>query len=314
MLNDRKIRMSVILFLVLILAGAGTTSEAQDFSKVQIQTEHVTGNISVLTGGGGNVGVSTGNDGVLLIDASYAPLADRIRAAVAALSGKPVRFVVNTHWHQDHTGGDDAFARAGAVIVAQENVRKRVGTAQYNEFFKRTTPPLPGSALPMVTFSRDITFHLNGDEIAVFHINPAHTDGDAVVQFRKSNVIHTGDLYFNGMYPFIDVSAGGSIDGMIAASDRLLRLCDGKTKVIPGHGPLSDREGLAAYRAMLAAIRDRVVDGIRAGKTLDEIVASRPTQAFDPVWGKGFMKPDLFVKIVHAGLMKKMSGKPSQPE
>jgi cyclase len=301
---NARIRSAGIFFLVLIFISAATFSDAQDFSRVQIQTEKITGNIYVLSGGGGNVGVSAGNDGVFVIDASYAPLAERIKAAIAALGGTPARFVLNTHWHPDHTGGDEYFARAGAVMVAHENVRKRLSAPQFLAFFQKTIPPVPASARPIITFSRDITFHLNGDDIYVFHVEPAHTDGDAVIRFLKADVIHMGDLYFNGMYPFIDLDAGGSIDGMIAATDRILQLCDGKTKVIPGHGPVSNRAGLTAYRAMLLAIRDRVADEIREGKTLNAIIATRPTREYDPVWGQGFMKPELFVRIVHDSLIK----------
>lgn len=217
---------------------------------------------------------------------------------------RTVPFNFNTHWHQDHTGGNENFVKAGAVVVAHENVRKRLSTEQFIDFLKKTIPPLPESALPVITFNQDMTFHLNGDEIYAFHIERAHSDGDAVVYFKKSAVIHMGDIYFNGMYPFIDLYAGGSIHGMITAVERVLMLCDGNTKVIPGHGPLSDKAGLEAYLKMLVVVRDRIAREIKAGKTLDAVIASRPTRDFDPAWGKGFLKTEQFVKIVYDSLIK----------
>jgi len=242
-----------------------------------------------------------------MIDTSYAPLTDKIKAAIATFSDKPVHFMVNTHWHQDHTGGNENFAKSGAILVAQENVRKRLSSAQYIPFLKKTISPLPASALPIITFNEHVTFHLNGDEIYIFHIENVHTDGDAIVHFRNSNVIHMGDIYFNGMYPFIDLSAGGSINGMITAVERVLTLCNDNTKIIPGHGPLSEKTGLEAYRKMLVAVRDRVNREIKAGKNLDAIIASRPTRDFDQAWGNGFMKPDLFVRIIYDSLVKDKS-------
>ncbi len=304
-MHKRRIRGIVVFLFALIIAGTGVHSSAQDFANMQIQTEKIAGNTFMLSGGGGNIGVSAGNDGVLMIDASYAQLSGKIRAAVAAISGKPVRFVVITHWHQDHTGGNQNLAGEGAVLVSHENVRKRLSTEQFIEFLSKKIkiPPLPESALPVITMKQEVTFHLNGEEIRVFHIELAHSDGDAVVHFRTSNVIHMGDLYFNGLYPFIDLSAGGSINGMIKAVKQVLALCDGDTKVIPGHGPLSDRAGLENYLKMLVAVKDKVAREIKRGKTLEAAVAARPTSDFDSAWGKGFLKPDQFVTIVYSSLI-----------
>ena len=298
-----RTRLISFLALFLLLAGLGAYSGAQDFDTVEIQTVKVTEGVYLLIGAGGNIGVSAGEDSVFMIDDQYAPLTDKIKAATLAISDKPVQFVINTHWHEDHTGGNENFGKAGAVIVAHENVRKRLSAEQFVEFFKRTIPPSPKSALPVITFSRDVTFHLNGDEMHVFHVEHAHTDGDAIIHFRKTNVIHMGDIYFEGMYPFIDLSAGGSIDGMIAAVDQVFTIIDGNTKVIPGHGPLSDKAGLKAYRKMLAAVREGVALQIKAGKTLDEILASRTTREFDSAWGKGFLKPEQFVEIIYNSLI-----------
>jgi glyoxylase-like metal-dependent hydrolase (beta-lactamase superfamily II) len=295
----RQIRLVGILLLVLFMGQTGAYSATQDFANVQIQTEKVADNVFMLSGAGGNIGVSAGKDCVFMIDTSYAPLTNKIKAAIATFSGKSIQYVVNTHLHQDHTGGNENFVKAGAVMVAHENVRKRLSTEQFIKFLKKTIPPLPESALPVITFSQDVTFHLNGNEIFVFHIERAHTDGDAIVHFKKSNVIHMGDIYFNGMYPFIDLSAGGSINGMISAVERVLLLCDQNTKVIPGHGHLSDKSELEEYLKMLVAVRDRITREIKAGKPLDAVIASQPTRDLDPTWGKGFMKPEQFVRIVY---------------
>jgi glyoxylase-like metal-dependent hydrolase (beta-lactamase superfamily II) len=303
----RKIRLAGIVLLILFIGQTRVYSAAQDFTNVQIQTQKVADNVFMLVGAGGNIGVSTGKDCVLMIDTSYAPLADKIKAAIAAVSDKPIQYVVNTHWHQDHVGGNEYFAKAGATVVAQDNVRKRVSTEQVVKILNRTVPPLPESAWPVITFSRSVTFHLNGNEIFIFHIPRAHTDGDAVVHFMKSNVIHMGDIYFNGTYPFIDIFSGGSIKGMIAAVKQILLLCDQDTKVIPGHGHLSNKAELEEYLKMLVTVRDRISREIKAGKTLDAVLAAKPTSDLDPVWGKGFMKPEMFVTIVYESVAKEKS-------
>ena len=274
----------------------------QDFSKVEIKTEKLADGVWMLTGAGGNIGVSAGADGVFLVDDQYAPLTGKIRAAVAALSDKPIRFVLNTHWHGDHVGGNENLGKTGVVIVAQENVRKRMSTEQFNKMFDKREPPSPAAALPLVTFVDSISFHLNGDDVEAFHVPPAHTDGDAIVYFRKANVLHMGDTFFNGMYPFVDLSSGGSIAGMIGACDRGLSMGDAAMKVIPGHGPLGTKADLKAFRDMLAASRDAVALLVKAGKTLDEVKASKPTAALDEKWGKGFVKPDVWATLLYTDL------------
>jgi len=278
---------------------------AQDegFDKVEVTPAKVTEGIYVLTGRGGNIGVSVGEDGVFVIDDQYAPLTTKIRAAVATLTPQPIRFVVNTHWHGDHTGGNENLGKMGIVIVAHENVRKRMSVEQFIEASK--VPASPKAALPIITFGDAVTFHLNGDDVRSFHVAPAHTDGDTIVHFKKANVVHMGDCFFNGIYPFIDLSSGGSIDGVIAAADQVLGIVDMNTKIIPGHGPVGDKAALQIYRDVLATVRDRVKAMVAAGKTLDQVKAAQPTKDFDGKWGTGFMKPDVWTAIVYQSLKGK---------
>ena len=288
--------------LSILAAAAPAAAQGRDLSNVEIKTEQLAPGVYMLTGEGGNIGLSVGDDSPFIVDDQFAPLTDKIVAAVRAVTDKPVRFVVNTHWHGDHTGGNENFGKAGAVIVAHDNVRKRMSTEQFNDVFKSTTPASPKAALPVVTFAQSVTLHLNGDTVLVTHVPPAHTDGDSIVHFTKANVIHMGDLFMNGFYPFIDVGSGGHVDGVVGAAEKALAMANDETKIIPGHGPLADKASLQAFRDMVKTVRDRVSALVKEGKSLEEVQAAQPSKEFDAKWGGGFMKPDQFVGLIYASL------------
>ncbi len=290
-----------VLAVSMWLAGVALAQD-NDFSKVEVKVVPVAGGVSMLVGEGGNIGVTTGKDGTFLIDDQFAPLLPKIRAAVKTLGDGPIRFVVNTHFHGDHTGSNALLGESGAVLIAQDNVRKRLGIERVNPRTKERTPPSPPAAWPVVTYADGVTLFLNGDELEVTHVARAHTDGDSIIRFRKANVIHMGDVFFNGNYPFIDVDSGGSIDGIVAAVDKVLPTIDGGTKLIPGHGPLGTKADLQAYRDVVAGIRDRVKALIAQGKTLDQVIAAKPSAQWDATWGKGYMGPDVFVSFVYRSL------------
>ncbi len=288
----------------LSVMGLAAVTTAQDMANVTIKAQLVAGNVYMITGSGGNMGLSVGADGAFLIDDQFAPLTARISETIRELTPNPVRFVINTHWHGDHTGGNENLGKAGAIIVAHDNVRRRMSVEHFMDAFNRTIPASPDGALPVITFAESMTFHHNGDEIRVRHVGPAHTDGDSIVFFRNANVIHMGDTFFSGMYPFIDVSTGGSISGMIQAAETVLALADDQTRIIPGHGPLSGVTELRASRAMLRIVHDRVQNLIRDGRSRNEVIAAEPTGDLDSVWGGGFMKPDQWVGIVFDGMTR----------
>jgi glyoxylase-like metal-dependent hydrolase (beta-lactamase superfamily II) len=291
--------------LVSFVAWSAALAQQQDFSKVQIQTVPVAPGVNMLVGSGGNIGVSSGDDGVLIVDDQYAPLTEKIKAAVTAIDSDPIRFVVNTHWHGDHTGGNENMGGAGSVIVAHENVRRRMSTEQVSAFFKRTTPASPKKALPVVTFADEVTFHWNGDDLHVFHVDPAHTDGDSIIHWTKANVFHMGDLFFNGGFPFIDLESGGNVDGVIAAADKVAGLANDSSKIIPGHGPLATKKDLVAYRDVLKTIRGRIQTQVTAGKSLEEVKASSPTKDWDETLGKGFINGERLTEFVYNSLKGK---------
>jgi glyoxylase-like metal-dependent hydrolase (beta-lactamase superfamily II) len=288
--------------VVAVAMGAGVMAQNRDFSQVEIKTDKLTDDLYMLTGAGGNIGVSVGPDGAMLIDDQFAPLSDKIKAAVGKLTDRPIRLLVNTHYHGDHVGGNENFGKDGAVIVAQDNVRKRLATPMVRG--QDTIPATPAAGLPVVTFANDLSLHLNGRDIQILHMPRAHTDGDAVIFFQGANVVHMGDTFFNGLYPRIDLQGGGSINGMIAATDAVLKRTDDRTKIIPGHGPLGDRKSLQVFHDMLVGSRDAVAALIKAGKSRDEALAAKPTAKWDETWGKGFMKPDAYAGTIYDDLKK----------
>lgn len=297
--NMMKTFASLSLFTVFAAFAAAQDSRPSAPPSVAIKSTNVAGHVWMLEGRGGNIGVSVGSDGVFMIDDQFAPVSKMIADEIAKLSKESIRFLVNTHHHGDHTGGNENFGKSGAIIVAHENVRKHMTADQLEKAMKAGEKGEPIKAsLPVVTFAESVTFHWNDDEIRVIHMPPAHTDGDSIVHFLKADVIHTGDLFFNGSYPVIDAKHGGSIDGMIAVADKILALTTEKTKIIPGHGPLAAPKDLEAFRDVLKEIRGRIVKLLDEKKSVDEIVAAKPTADFDDKWGRGFMKADGWVKNV----------------
>lgn len=288
----------------LALAATGASAQ-QDYSRVEIKATKITDTTYMLTGAGGNIGLSVGEDAVFVIDDQFAPLTPKITAAIARITPKPVKFVLNTHWHYDHTGGNENLGKAGALIVAHHNVRKRMSTDQVIEFINFRSKPEPKDALPVVTFSSDVTFHINGEEVRALHMPSAHTDGDAIVHFAGSDVVHMGDIYFNGFYPFIDAESGGSADGVVAACDQVLRFATDKTRIIPGHGPISNAAELRVFRDLVATVAGRVKALVSQGKTLEEIKAATVSAEFDEKWGKGFIKPDRFAEMLARPLLRR---------
>lgn len=290
------------LAIAAVLPAWALPARAQTDDSVETVTVR-DGSVYMLVGRGGNIGLSVGDDGAFLVDDKFAPMTDEIRDAVRGVNGGEVRFVLNTHWHGDHTGGNESFGEAGALIVAHENVRKRMNPGELSDLLGRSEQA-PAGALPVVTFDDAVTFHWNGDQIRAFHVAHAHTDGDAVIHLAESDVLHMGDIYFNGFYPFIDVESGGSIDGLIEGARAGLERAGPETRIIPGHGPLSDRDELGSYLHMLQTVRHRVRAMIDDGMSEDEVVDAAPTADFDGAWGgSDFMPPERFVRLAYQGLV-----------
>jgi cyclase len=289
------------LYLPLLLLGALSALAQQDFSKVEVKATKVAGSVWVLVGAGGNIGVSVGDDGIVMIDDQYAPLAPKIEAALKTITNKPVRFILNTHYHGDHTGGNEHFGKS-APIVAHENVRKRLASGTTRR--GATTPPAPAVALPVLTFNDSVTIHLNGEDVRAIHMPHGHTDGDSVVWFTKSNVVHMGDDLFNQRFPFVDRENGGSVRGLISNIDKVIVTIPDDATVIPGHGALTDKNGLRTFVAMLRSTSAAVEQGIVAGKSLEQLKADKILAAWDS-WGAGFIKTDDWIKTIHDELTGK---------
>jgi len=291
------------LLLTVVLLFAVSAHAQTDFSKVEIKVTKVAGNVYMLEGSGGNIGVSVGDDGLLIVDDQFAPLADKIRAALKGLADKKLRFILNTHWHGDHTGGNVAFGPE-AAIIAHDNVRKRLATEQKSIVFNRTTPPSPKEALPVITFNNSLSVHFNGEEIRAIHFPQGHTDGDSVIFFSASNVVHLGDDFFAGRFPFVDLESGGSVEGLIRNIGEIIEKIPAGAKLIPGHGPISTLDDLKSYHRMLQQTTDIVRQKIAAGKTVDQIKTEGLPAEWEP-WGAGFVKTDRWVETIYRSLTAK---------
>ncbi len=290
------------ILLFLLLLSLSILHGQRDWDAIQIKTEKVADDIYCLYGSGGNIGLAVGQDYAYLIDDQFAPLSEKILAAVRKITDKPIQFLVNTHWHGDHVGGNENFAHTGTVIVAHEAVRERMATSQ-NRGNGRIIEPYPLKALPKVTYTDKLTFHLDSTRtMRVMHVNPSHTDGDSYIYFPESNVIHMGDNFSNGGYPFIDLNSGGDIDGLIKNHTMVLSLMDNKTKIIPGHGEVTDRARLLAYKDMLVTIHTRVKKAKRSGSSLEETLSMNLTREWDEEFGQGFIDPTEIVTSIYRSL------------
>ena len=281
-----------------------------DFSKVEIKTTNLGDNIYMLEGQGGNITVAVAKDGIIMVDGQYAPLHDKIKAAVEAISNKPVKYLINTHFHGDHTGGNEAFAKDGATIVSQVNVKNRLAAGTSNGLTGAKTPPAPPAALPSDTYTNFSKIRLEGRVADLKHIANAHTDGDTYVWFKTANVLSTGDTFTNGRYPNIDFANGGNIKGMIAATDAYLKLVNARTKIVPGHGPLADRAALLEYRTMLISAHDRMAKLVKEGKSEDDVVMAKPFADFDAKWAPTELASNNFIRVVYHSLEKPDTQRP----
>jgi cyclase len=273
---------------------------------VTINTTKLSNNTYMLKGSGGNIIVSVGQDGVFMVDDQFAPLTEKIKEAISNITDQPVKFVINTHWHSDHTGGNENFGELGAVIISHDNVRERLSTEQFSAFFNRTIAPLTEKGLPIITFSDNMTLFQNGDEIRIIHVDNGHTDGDSIVYFTKNNVIHVGDDFNDKTYPLIDISSGGSIDGLISSLQTISSLIDDETKVVSGHSDISNKTKVNALITMLKDVRQNVSQLIQNGDSLEEIITSQPTSKYDEIYyDHSRLKPGDFVTMVYQSLTRK---------
>ena len=300
--------MSLRLFYVVALVSClgVVPATAQDYDEVQFTSVKAADNIYMLQGAGGNIGLFFGDEGVFLIDDQAAPLHEKLVTKIKELTGNTEidlssAFLINTHFHRDHTGGNELMGESGMLIIAHEKGRQRLTAESYVPFFDSRHPALPKAGLPVITFSENVTFHLNGDSVRVVHVSTAHTDGDAFVHFTKANVVHAGDILFLQTYPFIDLDNGGSVAGVIMGAEMILAISNDKTKIIPGHGNMTDKAGLARYHKMLTTVYATVGELVKDGKTLEQIQASKPTAEFDFEF-EGFISGDAFIGLLYRDL------------
>jgi cyclase len=281
-----------------------------DFSKVEIKTTDLGDNCYMLEGQGGNITVAVATDGIIMVDGQFAPLHDKIKAAIATISNLPIKYLINTHYHGDHTGGNEAFAKDGAIIVAQIHVKNRLAAGTTNGLTGAKTPPAPQGALPSDTYTNFSKIRLRGRVADLKHIENAHTDGDTYVWFKTANLLSTGDTFTNGRYPNIDFANGGNIRGMIAATDIYLKLTNAKTRIVPGHGPLADKAALVEYHKMLITARDRMAKLIKEGKSEADVVAAKPFADLDAKWAPTELASTNFIRVVYHSLADKAETKP----
>lgn len=288
---------------LLTTAIAAPLAAQQDWSKVEVKAQQLAPGVSVLFGAGGNIGVSHGEDGTVLIDDQFAPLTPKIQSAIATLGASPVKYLINTHWHYDHSGGNDNFGKAGAIIMAHDNVRVRMAAG--GSVGGNVSDPAAKVALPVITYADGLKLHLNGEEVRVIHMPAAHTDGDSIIHWTRSNVIHMGDLFMLKIsFPFVDVESGGDVRGFVAAADKVLAIADDQTKIIPGHGAIATKADLQNHRNMIAGTIAKVEAAIKAGKSLDQIKAMKPADGYG-VDADGFITADRFVEVVYKTLKPK---------
>lgn len=287
--------MNNIFFIILLLVSYA--SVAQKFDDVVIKSTQLTDNIYMLQGRGGNIGVFTGPDGTLVIDDQFAPLSDKIKTVIDSLSDNPIKYLINTHWHGDHTGGNANFAKMGATIIAHENARERLMKEQVRPF-RGAIPAAEEKAWPELTFADKMSLHLNGENIHAIHYHAAHTDGDALIYFPKNNVLHMGDCFFKNRFPFIDIDLGGNPKGIIIVIEAALMLCDDNTKIIPGHGNLANKSDLQSYHTMLKEMDRRITESIEAGISIDDANISKLTEGYES-WGEGFISSEKMVKTLY---------------
>jgi cyclase len=286
--------MRKVIFILCLFISCAVAAQ-DNFDSVKVATQKLTDNLYMLTGAGGNVGVLVGPDGTLIVDDQFAPLSGRIQEAIKSINPGAFRFVINTHIHGDHSGGNENFKKIGSTIIAQENVRKRMSTSSVNSKTKEVTPARDKDALPVITFDHSMNVHLNDEDIELFYFGPAHTDGDVAIWFKQANVFHLGDMFVTYGYPYIDYEGGGSINGFVANLDGILLLMNDKTRVIPGHGDICTKTDVQKFRDTLADIRDQLLAALKKGKKAQEIAGLAIANKYDAAWGKGFIKGKDFV-------------------
>ena len=293
-----------LIFLFIISAVVfPNNAYSQKFEDVEIKPAKLSDNVYVITGKGGNLGLFIGKDGNILIDDQFAPLTNKILDVIHNLTNQPIKFLINTHWHPDHTGGNENFGKSGSLIISHENVRERLSTEQFIEFMERKIKPLPVEALPIITFTDSISFHINNETVRIYHFPNAHTDGDSMIYFKENNILHTGDIFVKNRYPFIDISSNGTIDGIIEALEKIILLLNKETVIIPGHGNISNLNDLLEYLSMLQDVRNNIFLQINKGYSIKQILESNPTSPFDHKYGNDkFITPNDFVTSVFQSL------------